>query len=56
MRGGAMRTTTSAAAALKASAPAKTKPINRFKTISLLSLLKTANRANGGCTIKLTAL
>jgi hypothetical protein len=37
MRGGAMRTTTSAAAALKTIAPAKTNPINRFETIILLS-------------------
>jgi hypothetical protein len=34
-----MRTITSAAAALKTSAPAKTNPINRFKTIILLLTL-----------------
>src|ERR1017187_8976140 len=35
-RGGPMRTTTSPAAALKVSAPAKTNPINRLKTITPL--------------------
>jgi hypothetical protein len=39
MRGGAMRTTTSAAAALKTSPPAKTNPINRFKAMTLFSLV-----------------
>jgi hypothetical protein len=37
-RGGAMRTRTSADA-VKIMAPAKTNPINRFRTITLLSVL-----------------
>jgi hypothetical protein len=42
-----MRTTTSAAAALKANAPANTRPINRFKTIIffLLALLASVRNA-----------
>jgi hypothetical protein len=39
MRGGAMRTTISAAMALKASAPAKTNPITRLRIILALSEL-----------------
>jgi hypothetical protein len=39
MRGGAMRISTSLAAALKTNPPAKTNPINRFRTIILLSIL-----------------
>jgi hypothetical protein len=35
-----MRTTTSAASGLRASAPAKTNPINRLETITLSSFLK----------------
>jgi hypothetical protein len=39
MRGGAMRTTISPAIALKASPPAKTNPITRFRIILALSEL-----------------
>jgi predicted lipoprotein with Yx(FWY)xxD motif len=54
-----MRTTTSAAAAVKASAPAKTNPITRFKTIILFSFYrynKAANQASGRCAAELTSL
>ena len=40
MRGGAMRTTTSAASGLRASAPAKTNPINRLGNITRSPILK----------------
>jgi hypothetical protein len=48
-----MRTTTSATAALKVSAPAKTNPINRLKTTIHSPFLGTFNQSNGTCTARL---
>jgi hypothetical protein len=50
-----MRTTTSVAAALKTSAPAKNNPMNRLETIPVLSFssYQAATRSNDKCPAKL---